>query len=69
MLNWRVFLSCFWLCDTGCPQQKLSGFTVDGTFAQYVVSYVHHVTPIPDELPSDAAASILCAVRRFVCYV
>jgi len=47
--------------EQSCPNQKLSGFTVDGTFAQYVVSYVHHVTPIPDELPSDAAASILCA--------
>jgi propanol-preferring alcohol dehydrogenase len=39
----------------------LSGFTTDGTFAQYTVSYVHHVTPIPKNLDSIAAASILCA--------
>ena len=46
----------------GCYNNKLSGFTVDGTFAQYVVSWVTHVTPIPDELDSAEAASILCAV-------
>ena len=44
-----------------CPEAKLSGFTVDGTFSEYVVSWVHHVTPIPDSLESCAAASILCA--------
>ncbi|KAG1760758.1 chaperonin 10-like protein [Suillus occidentalis] len=47
--------------EQNCPKAKLSGFTVDGTFAQYTVSYVHHVTPIPQNLDSNAAASILCA--------
>ncbi|KAK1230900.1 alcohol dehydrogenase [Marasmius sp. AFHP31] len=47
--------------EQNCPEAKLSGFTVDGTFQEYVVSFVNHVTPIPDALPSDAAASILCA--------
>ncbi|KAG7439965.1 GroES-like protein [Guyanagaster necrorhizus] len=47
--------------EQNCAQCKLSGYTVDGTFAEYVVSYVNHVTPIPDGFPSDAAASILCA--------
>ncbi|KAG7094309.1 hypothetical protein E1B28_007911 [Marasmius oreades] len=47
--------------EQNCPEAKLSGFTVDGTFQEYVVSYVNHVTPIPDGFPSDAAASILCA--------
>jgi alcohol dehydrogenase, propanol-preferring len=42
-------------------EAKLSGFTVDGTFQQYVVSYVNHVTKIPDGIESAAAASILCA--------
>ncbi|KAJ6578958.1 chaperonin 10-like protein, partial [Mycena sp. CBHHK59/15] len=36
-----------------------TGFTVDGTFSQYVVSYVNHVTPIPEGFDSNAAASIL----------
>ena len=45
-----------------CPDAKLSGFNVDGTFSEYVLSWVHHVTPIPDNLSSVAAAPILCAV-------
>ncbi|KAJ3821856.1 chaperonin 10-like protein [Lentinula raphanica] len=47
--------------EQNCPEAKLSGFTVDGTFQEYVVSFVNHVTPIPDNIPSDEAASILCA--------
>ncbi|KAJ7284375.1 chaperonin 10-like protein [Mycena rebaudengoi] len=47
--------------EQNCPEAKLSGFTVDGTFQQYVVSYVNHVTPIPEGFDSRAAASILCA--------
>ncbi|KAF8465579.1 GroES-like protein [Russula ochroleuca] len=44
-----------------CAKAKLSGYTVDGTFSQYVVSYVAHVTPIPENLDSQEAASFLCA--------
>ncbi|KAF7327337.1 Alcohol dehydrogenase 1 [Mycena kentingensis (nom. inval.)] len=44
-----------------CLNAKLSGFSVDGTFQQYVVSFVNHVTPIPEGIDSNAAASILCA--------
>ncbi|KAJ7173932.1 chaperonin 10-like protein [Mycena crocata] len=47
--------------EQNCLNAKLSGFTVDGTFQQYVVSYVNHVTPIPEGFDSNAAASILCA--------
>lgn len=46
----------------GCLNGRYSGFTVDGTFSQYVVSWVTHVTPIPESLQSADAASILCAV-------
>eukprot|EP00026_Physarum_polycephalum_P007114 Phypoly_transcript_07168.p1 GENE.Phypoly_transcript_07168~~Phypoly_transcript_07168.p1 ORF type:complete len:299 (+),score=56.22 Phypoly_transcript_07168:727-1623(+) len=53
------------LCRKGfeqnCPHAKLSGFSVDGTFQQYVVSYSNHVSPIPAGLPLDVAAPILCA--------
>lgn len=48
----------------GCLNGKYSGFTVDGTFSQYVVSWVTHVTPIPENLDSAEAASILCAVSH-----
>ncbi|KAG7453245.1 mannitol-1-phosphate dehydrogenase M1PDH1 [Guyanagaster necrorhizus] len=44
------------VADTHCH-----GFRLDGAFADYIVSFVDYVTPIPDELPSDEAAPILCA--------
>ncbi|OWZ37104.1 alcohol dehydrogenase, propanol-preferring [Cryptococcus neoformans] len=47
--------------EMNCPNVKLSGFTTDGTFSEYVVSFVNHVTPIPESLDSAGAASILCA--------
>ncbi|TRM55795.1 chaperonin 10-like protein [Schizophyllum amplum] len=47
--------------EQNCYSAQLSGFTVDGTFSEYVVSFVNHVTPIPEGFDSYAAASILCA--------
>ncbi|KAJ9110205.1 hypothetical protein QFC20_003057 [Naganishia adeliensis] len=44
-----------------CPEAKLSGFTVDGTFQQYAVSFVNHLSRIPDGMRLDDAAPILCA--------
>ena len=45
-----------------CAKGEYSGFTVDGTFSEYVKSYIRHVSPIPEGLSSADAASILCAV-------
>jgi alcohol dehydrogenase, propanol-preferring len=56
----RIIYLKKWL-GTGCPEAKLSGYTVDGTFQHYVVSYTNHVSPIPPNLESTEAASILCA--------
>ncbi|KAG6867111.1 hypothetical protein C0993_006659 [Termitomyces sp. T159_Od127] len=50
-----------WIADVCCAQSKTHGFTVNGTFAEYAVSYVDYVTPIPDGLDSAAAAPFLCA--------
>ncbi|KAI0346664.1 GroES-like protein [Trametopsis cervina] len=44
-----------------CLKARYSGFSVDGTFSQYVLSWTRHVTPIPEGLDSAEAASILCA--------
>ncbi|TFK49123.1 GroES-like protein [Heliocybe sulcata] len=44
-----------------CANCKLSGYTVDGTFQQYVVSYVNHVSKIPEGIDDASAASLLCA--------
>lgn len=57
-------LSCEY-CARGnesvCADAKLSGYTVDGSFQQYAVSYANHVTLIPETIPLDLAAPILCA--------
>ncbi|OBZ67579.1 Alcohol dehydrogenase 1 [Grifola frondosa] len=47
--------------EQSCLNGRYSGFSVDGTFSQYVVSWVSHVTPIPEGISSAEAASILCA--------
>ncbi|KAJ7183000.1 chaperonin 10-like protein [Mycena crocata] len=55
------------LCRTGgepcCPMAvKLShGYGIDGSFADYALSYVDYVTPIPESLDSAAATPLLCA--------
>lgn len=47
--------------ESTCSKALCSGFSVDGTFQQYAVSFARHVTPIPDGLALDLAAPILCA--------
>ncbi|SOV04928.1 probable ADH1 - alcohol dehydrogenase I [Ustilago sp. UG-2017a] len=52
-------------CRTGaepnCPHALCSGFNIDGSFQKYAVSYANHLSIIPDALPLDQAAPILCA--------
>ncbi|KAL4797081.1 alcohol dehydrogenase [Aspergillus venezuelensis] len=47
--------------NTACPNQKNAGANVPGTFQQYIVSPAVHVTRIPEQLPPDEAAPLLCA--------
>lgn len=47
--------------QSSCSEAKNHGFTVDGSFQQYVVSYAQHCTPIPHSLSMELAAPILCA--------
>ncbi|KAL5342973.1 alcohol dehydrogenase 3 [Aspergillus crustosus] len=44
-----------------CPQAALSGYTVDGTFQQYAIGKAALASKIPENVPLDAAAPILCA--------
>lgn len=57
-------------CNKGlesmCSKELCSGFSVDGTFQQYAVSFARHVTPIPDGLALDRAVPILCAGATMV---
>ncbi|KAF8209459.1 chaperonin 10-like protein [Mycena galopus ATCC 62051] len=47
--------------DACCSQHISHGFKVDGSFADYALSYVDYVTPIPEGLDSAAATPLLCA--------
>jgi len=47
--------------ESTCAKALCSGFSVDGSFQQYAVSFARHVSPIPDGLALDLAAPILCA--------
>jgi len=53
------------LCLSGteqyCEKRRLAGFTDWGTFGEYVVAFVSHLVAIPANVPSPAAAPILCA--------
>lgn len=44
-----------------CRFEQVSGFTADGGWAEYMVAREEAVAALPDELPSDEAAPMLCA--------
>lgn len=44
-----------------CLKPKLSGYLVDGSFQQYCVAGAKHVARIPEGIPLDEVAPILCA--------
>jgi propanol-preferring alcohol dehydrogenase len=47
--------------ETLCPKQKNSGYSVNGSFAQYAVAQADYLGRIPDNLSFVDAAPILCA--------
>jgi alcohol dehydrogenase, propanol-preferring len=44
-----------------CLKPKLSGYLVDGSFQQYCVAGARHVARIPEGIPLDEVAPVLCA--------
>ncbi|KAI0109088.1 alcohol dehydrogenase-like protein [Nemania sp. FL0031] len=44
-----------------CLNQKISGFYTPGTFQQYVIGPANYVTPVPESIPGEIAAPMLCA--------
>lgn len=52
--------SCLVGADTNCASKKISGYSTPGTFQQYALAPAHYVTPIPEGIPSGAAAPMLC---------
>jgi propanol-preferring alcohol dehydrogenase len=47
--------------DTLCPEQKNSGYSVNGSFAEYALADASFAGRIPDGLSFRDAAPILCA--------
>jgi 2-desacetyl-2-hydroxyethyl bacteriochlorophyllide A dehydrogenase len=44
-----------------CKFEKITGISFDGGYAEYVVVPAEAVASMPDELPADEAAPLLCA--------
>jgi alcohol dehydrogenase, propanol-preferring len=47
--------------ETLCARQHTSGYSVDGTFAEYTVVAAAFATPVPEAVPSIDAAPLTCA--------
>jgi D-arabinose 1-dehydrogenase-like Zn-dependent alcohol dehydrogenase len=44
-----------------CQFEKITGLSFDGGYAEYVVAPAEAVAALPDDLPADEAAPLLCA--------
>lgn len=44
-----------------CPEMQVTGVTVDGGYAEYMLAPAAYLTPIPDELTFEEAAPLMCA--------
>jgi propanol-preferring alcohol dehydrogenase len=47
--------------ETLCARQQTSGYSVDGTFAEYTVVAAAFATPVPDAICAVEAAPLTCA--------
>jgi propanol-preferring alcohol dehydrogenase len=47
--------------ETLCEEQRNSGYSVDGAFAEYAVADARYVVPVPDAVSSLDAAPLTCA--------
>jgi alcohol dehydrogenase, propanol-preferring len=52
---------CYTGWETLCDQQQMTGYTVNGSYAEYVLADPNYVGIIPDSLESAAASPVLCA--------
>jgi propanol-preferring alcohol dehydrogenase len=47
--------------ETLCLEQKNTGYSIDGGFAEYVVAHARYVVPVPDGVDPLDAAPLTCA--------
>jgi propanol-preferring alcohol dehydrogenase len=52
-------------CSTGndqfCSNVKMIGHHIDGGYAQYIAVPARNAVPLPDEIPFEAGATLMCA--------
>ena len=53
--------SCVSGWETYCSTPSYTGYTMDGSYADYAVGYASHVVPVPDGVSSLDAAPLTCA--------
>jgi len=44
-----------------CPKAQFTGYTVDGGFAEYTRAFADFAFPLPEDLPPEEEAPLLCA--------
>ncbi len=47
--------------ETLCERQLNTGYSVDGSYAEYATAHARHVVKVPDKVPSMEAAPLTCA--------
>ena len=47
--------------ETLCARQLRTGYTIDGSYADYVLGYARHVVKVPDRVDPFDAAPLTCA--------
>ncbi|PGH06103.1 hypothetical protein AJ79_06637 [Helicocarpus griseus UAMH5409] len=52
---------CWSDTETHCSKSVSTGFQVAGTYQQYITSPARYMSPIPDGVPDEIAAPIMCS--------
>ena len=47
--------------ETYCVTPEFTGYTIDGSYADYAIGYASHAVPVPDGVSAFDAAPITCA--------
>lgn len=44
-----------------CPNAQFTGYTLDGGFAEYTLAFANYALPLPEDIPPEEEAPLLCA--------
>ena len=64
-LHYNLTCGDCYYCSTGneqfCDKVKMLGHHVDGGYAEYIAVPARNAIPLPDEIPFEAGATLMCA--------